>query len=327
MGKTFGKVNVCTAGDFGTQADKIKQWVEANGGIYSKQLTLDVTHLITTEAAFRKAVPEGKGPLSIPLPANYGYRKLRRTQCVQLNLKIVSIDWLEDSLLSKTKRPKREGPYLWSRKIKSEKKEALDEKKKTASKSGATRKQVHEIGIDGYHVYTDGAGVRYSAMLIRPTFLPRFRERHMLRMYESDSLPRMYTVFVKYSRVGKNAAQVLAPPGSTLDAALSIFNKFFKAKSGLNWNQRDKKAPPKTAKGVELPPDEGWFEYAPEKPPPAPRSLPSVPSVLPVPQHDEEAATAATIAMLEDAIRQMESSEPEESGTDGTSIQSPSTSC
>lgn len=29
-------------------------------------------------------------------------------------LKIVSSDWLEDSLLSKSRRPKREGPYLWS---------------------------------------------------------------------------------------------------------------------------------------------------------------------------------------------------------------------
>jgi hypothetical protein len=30
-------------------------------------------------------------------------------------LKIVSIDWLEDSLLSKSRRPAREGPYLFKR--------------------------------------------------------------------------------------------------------------------------------------------------------------------------------------------------------------------
>lgn len=30
-----------------------------------------------------------------------------------LKIKIVTYDWLEDSLMSKGSRPKREGPYLW----------------------------------------------------------------------------------------------------------------------------------------------------------------------------------------------------------------------
>jgi anthranilate synthase/indole-3-glycerol phosphate synthase/phosphoribosylanthranilate isomerase len=56
MGKTFGKVNVCIAGDFGSKGDKIKQWVEANGGTFSKELDHHVTHLISTQNAFRRSI-------------------------------------------------------------------------------------------------------------------------------------------------------------------------------------------------------------------------------------------------------------------------------
>lgn len=55
MGKTFRKINISLAGDFGPLTEKIKQWVEANGGNFSKQLEKDVTtHLITTKDAFQK---------------------------------------------------------------------------------------------------------------------------------------------------------------------------------------------------------------------------------------------------------------------------------
>lgn len=50
-------------------------------------------------------------------------------------IKIVSIDWLEESLLSKSHRPKREGPYLWSRIIKTAKKKEIT--KKDAKKGSA----------------------------------------------------------------------------------------------------------------------------------------------------------------------------------------------
>lgn len=72
---------------------------------------------------------------------------------------------------------------------------------------------------------------------------------------------------MKYTRVGRIASDFLASPGSTLETALQAFGKFFKAKSGVDWNSRNKtKAPPKkAADGADLPPNEGWFEYTPEK--------------------------------------------------------------
>ena len=60
MGKTFGKVNVCLAGDFGTKAEKVRQWVEANGGRLSKHVDKEVTHLITTKNAFHTPVENGR---------------------------------------------------------------------------------------------------------------------------------------------------------------------------------------------------------------------------------------------------------------------------
>lgn len=59
-------------------------------------------------------------------------------------VKIVPIEWLEDSLLSKSMRPKREGPYLWARKLKTEKKQAL-EKRKASNKNDNNKKHI-EVG-------------------------------------------------------------------------------------------------------------------------------------------------------------------------------------
>src|SRR5436190_21212853 len=53
-------------------------------------------------------------------------REARRVR----NVKIVSIDWLEDSLLSKGRRPKREGPYLWSKIVKNGKRKATEKKER-----------------------------------------------------------------------------------------------------------------------------------------------------------------------------------------------------
>lgn len=66
MGKTFKHINACSAGNFGDNGDKIPQWIKANGGTYSKEITKDVTHLITTEAAFKKNVEVGKLPTLLP---------------------------------------------------------------------------------------------------------------------------------------------------------------------------------------------------------------------------------------------------------------------
>lgn len=59
MGKSFAKVHLCSAGRLGDNGSKIPQWVQANGGTYSRQVTQDVTHLVTTKDAYMNNIPAG----------------------------------------------------------------------------------------------------------------------------------------------------------------------------------------------------------------------------------------------------------------------------
>ncbi|KAK2748049.1 hypothetical protein FQN55_004598 [Onygenales sp. PD_40] len=240
MGKTFRKINASIAGDFGTMSDKIKQWVEANGGTFSKNIDSTVTHLIATKAAFRK-----------PLQAVRDARKVK-------GLKIVKLEWLEDSLLSKSKKPKREGEYLWAR-----------------PRNGGAKKPRRVNGeleeFDGHHIFTDTEGLRYFITLVRPMSDSKYKEKYKLQLYESDTTPHTYSTFVKYSRVGIGASSHLALVGSSWDMAFASFKKFFKAKCGAQWEERHvEPEPKKDDDGCPLPPDENWFQY---------EALPAVPSV------------------------------------------------
>lgn len=59
MKDPFKKVHLCSVGHFGGNGDKIPQWVRANGGQYSKNISQDVTHLVATKEAFKKNVDAG----------------------------------------------------------------------------------------------------------------------------------------------------------------------------------------------------------------------------------------------------------------------------
>ncbi|OKL64552.1 hypothetical protein UA08_00838 [Talaromyces atroroseus] len=106
MAKGFNGVNVSFVGTH-EHSDKMPRWLKANGGIYSRNIDESVTHLIATESAVKANVDAASGKVD----------SLRTTveKARSLKIKIVTYDWLEDSLLSKTCKPKREGPYLWDR--------------------------------------------------------------------------------------------------------------------------------------------------------------------------------------------------------------------
>lgn len=53
MGRTFKNITVSVTGEFGPISDKFKQWVEANGGSFSKEVNSGVTHLLSTKGAFK----------------------------------------------------------------------------------------------------------------------------------------------------------------------------------------------------------------------------------------------------------------------------------
>ncbi|EDN02885.1 predicted protein [Histoplasma mississippiense (nom. inval.)] len=146
MGKTFRKIHISLAGDFGPMSEKIKQWVEAK-----KDAT---THLIATKDAFRKhdaAVQQARNITG---------------------LKIVKLEWLEDSLLSKKRRPKRETEYLWYQ-------TRGTRKRDTVKKTNAVM-DMDAVDTDDHHIFTDFEGFRYLVTLVRPLEDSKLKEKHTL---------------------------------------------------------------------------------------------------------------------------------------------------
>ena len=59
--RTFAKVVLCHTDDFPPQKnDKIKGWVEAHGGKFTKMLTPEVTHLVCSRRAWQRYLPIGE---------------------------------------------------------------------------------------------------------------------------------------------------------------------------------------------------------------------------------------------------------------------------
>jgi hypothetical protein len=59
MGKTFEKIRLCSVGKL-QDADKIPQWVRANGGDYTKNVDSRTTHLVTTKEAYKQNLEVGQ---------------------------------------------------------------------------------------------------------------------------------------------------------------------------------------------------------------------------------------------------------------------------
>ena len=73
----------------------------------------------------------------------------------------------------------------------------------------------------------------------RPRAHVRRPNAQRLQLYESHETPKLYACFEKYSAPGDTpSASVLAPIGSSFDVAFDHFKKFFKLKTGKEWDDR-----------------------------------------------------------------------------------------
>lgn len=52
---------IAITGDFGKQRshEKIKQWIEANGGTYAERISVEVTHLVCSKKHYKGSVTMG----------------------------------------------------------------------------------------------------------------------------------------------------------------------------------------------------------------------------------------------------------------------------
>ncbi|PYI06891.1 hypothetical protein BO78DRAFT_444784 [Aspergillus sclerotiicarbonarius CBS 121057] len=260
MDKTFKNIHASSIGRFDSNSDKIPQWIRANGGQYSKDVSEEITHLIATKEAFKNDVE--------------AVRKAKRFK----NIKIVSFDWLEDSLLSKNRRPKREKEYLWENILRDERKRnkkkgndkagqrqnGEDRKKRAGKPKNEDPFRKKRRGVKaGTAVYKE-ARVTYSATLARFMLMRNSREKYMIKIYESNKEPHIYATHLEYSRIGKQQSELLTPLKADRDTAVKAFKTLFKDKTGVDWEERlDGVFPPskRDADGDLLPPHEGWFYY------------------------------------------------------------------
>lgn len=88
----LSKLVIATVGTLPHDPARIKQWIEANGGLYSKGVRKGVTHLIASEEAYRTPSASVQ-------------------QATDLGIWVVSFDWFDDSL--QTRRKLGEKKYTW----------------------------------------------------------------------------------------------------------------------------------------------------------------------------------------------------------------------
>ena len=129
-------------------APKISQWINHSGGISNTSISHNTTHLVVrTEAwkAYVAATENGKEPVGQAAIVQQGMKLKEDGK----DIKIVSFDWLEDSLRNKTKKP--ETTFLWE---KLEKADATPRKKaaKDVEPRGHTSllKEVFQKSTDEY---------------------------------------------------------------------------------------------------------------------------------------------------------------------------------
>ncbi|KAL4795446.1 hypothetical protein BDV19DRAFT_170960 [Aspergillus venezuelensis] len=277
MGKTFTKVYASSVGNFDINTAKIAQWITANGGSYTKEVTEGVTHLIASEDAYTQNAS------AVATAKELGI------------VKIVSYDWLAESLLQASRTPKHVKDYLWMNILKDRNKktqtgkETSDKDKDKAAtdggdgqaeageaeagqsvagprkrgrpkdktarmKSGKKRRKQRvqssdpfdskrrtskAISIADDHRLYEAGSVTFSATLVRQSIIARYqKETVLLRLYETIKPPHTYATHIKFTRQGPSKTEFLAPLGSDFEIAMTAFKEFFKGQTGKEWEDR-----------------------------------------------------------------------------------------
>ncbi|KAL8783499.1 MAG: hypothetical protein Q9195_009369 [Heterodermia aff. obscurata] len=169
------RFTIAVTGDFGHARthEKMKQWTEHNGGEFSREISNEVTHLVCSKEHYKNMAPFVLQAKHIP------------------SIKIVSYDWLEDSLMNH--RPLREEPYLMKRRNlrdvekRAKKRETRKQNIKKGSESSCLyrdetqhliragsetlRKELVHALADGYQIYRDHTSFPYDITLVRANLL------------------------------------------------------------------------------------------------------------------------------------------------------------
>lgn len=106
------KFTIAISGNFGEQrsVEQMKRWIHANGGTFAADISPEVTHLVCSKEHFKKGVAMGMAYCicmeGVLIQFSLLVRKARKIRAI----KIISWDWLEDTLMKG--RPVQEFEYL-----------------------------------------------------------------------------------------------------------------------------------------------------------------------------------------------------------------------
>ncbi|KAK3296244.1 uncharacterized protein B0H64DRAFT_461274 [Chaetomium fimeti] len=180
----------------------------------------EVTHVVCTGEEFRRRGRLVKAALKCPKTCH-----------------IVTLDWLEDSML----KGKRLDEELYSH-LRALKRERERERKRLMVIKGL-EKAVKEVNPNLYHLYRDHTFFQYEVVMTRDNEEAGIQgERYILSMFESNNdKPRLYWFVAKYyKKKGDTQAKIHRPshaPGM-FAREFALFQSFFRVKTGIAWAQR-----------------------------------------------------------------------------------------
>ncbi|OBT93997.1 hypothetical protein VE01_07121 [Pseudogymnoascus verrucosus] len=224
-----GKVFVLQ-GDFGRYPRthlNIARLIAGHGGCVDSTVTDRTTLLVTTIDEFHKRPPAVEKSIS-----------MGKARC-----RIVQWEYVEDSIFTKNGKPRVISANFHEIQSVLKRQNRLSEAKAIYKKKfieGAnSMKGLADPGL--HHVYLDTTGFKYLVVLSRLTKVDQKTrvEKYTLLLFESNASPYTYTVGIKFNRPGHATTYIkeyMVP--STFDVAFRQFRKFFKIKTGIEWDCR-----------------------------------------------------------------------------------------
>lgn len=273
MGKFLEGLTIAVTGTFGEnrKREEYKRWIEGSGGKFAPTLGPAVTHLVIAEDAWiakpqmvtdaieqeklslvkqawlDDALQSHKKPVKkIPNHQNWRLSHTARPSGVKKNVSPASGSKQNDiPAVSRSKMVQalaEEGIKHASSKAKHHKRSK--KQKAIASfidgefkKSAKAASQL--ISSKDHHDYIDHSSFKYSIQLLRILHERNLFERVQLRIFESNEVPHTYATVSSLTDIhGKIHSALLAQTGANFPTALRCFKAEFKARTGIEWEDR-----------------------------------------------------------------------------------------
>ncbi|KAK5629646.1 hypothetical protein RRF57_005361 [Xylaria bambusicola] len=195
--------------------EKVKQWVKYQGGKFTDTIDESVTHLLCTEANYKKKI----GPVRAAL-------KNKIT-------KIVFRDWLEDSINKKSCLKTLEYQLDAKEQKENAKKRRLEKNQKYSSNAH------YFVDERFWHAYHDKTFFKYQIQLTRADEEGNdIREKHLLTLWESNAKPYNYICTTLYTKRRETSKGRFPESPVDFDTAFRKFKGFFKKKTNIGWDDR-----------------------------------------------------------------------------------------